>query len=53
MRDTQREAQTQAEQEAGSLWEPDVGLNPRNLGSLPETWEDTQSLSHPGVPEIT
>ena len=32
MRDTQRErkAETQAEGEAGSMQEPDVGLNPRS-----------------------
>ena len=36
MRHTQREAETQAEGEAGSLWgEPDVGLDPRTPGSCP------------------
>ena len=42
MRDTQREAETQAEGEAGSLGEPDAGLNPGTPGSR-------QPLSHPGV----
>ena len=36
MRDTQREAETQAEGEAGSMQEPDVGFNSGNLGSCPE-----------------
>ena len=29
MRDTEREAETQAEGEAGAMQEPDVGLDPR------------------------
>ena len=33
IRDTQREAETQAEGEAGSLQEPDGGLDPRTPGS--------------------
>ena len=48
-RDTQREAETQAEGEAGSLrilmWDSIPG--PR---SHPELNGDTQPLSHPGVP---
>ena len=32
--------------------EPDVGLNPRTLGSWPEPKVDTQPLSHPGAPRI-
>ena len=36
MRDTQREAETQAEGEAGSMQESDVGLDPRTRGSRPE-----------------
>ena len=40
MRDTQRKAETQAEGEAGSLWEPDVGLNPKTPGSRPELKAD-------------
>ena len=31
--------------------EPDVGLDPRTLGSHPELKADAQPLSHPGVPE--
>ena len=30
--------------------EPDVGLNPRMLGSWPEPKGDAHPLSHPGVP---
>ena len=50
MRDPEREAETQAEGEAGSLQEPDAGLDPRTLGSRPESKADAQPLSHPGVP---
>ena len=46
----EREAETQAEGEAGSCREPDVGLDPRTLGSYPEPKADAQPLSHPGVP---
>ena len=49
MKDTQREAETQAEGEAGSLWGPDVGLDPQTPGSRPEPNADAQLLSHPGV----
>ena len=49
MRDSQKEAATQAEGEAGSLWGADVGLNPRTPGSRPEPKADAQPLSHPGV----
>ena len=35
MRDTEREAETQAEGEAGSMQEPDVGLDPGAPGSHP------------------
>ena len=51
MRDTVREAETQAEREAGSP-EPDAGLNPRTQGSHPGPKADTQPLSHPGAPEM-
>ena len=50
MRDTQREAKTQAEREAGSMQEADLGLDPRTPGSHPELKTDVQLLSHPGVP---
>ena len=33
MRDPEREAETQAEGEAGSLWELDAGLDPRTVRS--------------------
>ena len=47
MRDTQREADTQAEGEAGSRQGPDMGLDPRTPGSQPEP---KAQLSHPGAP---
>ena len=52
MKDTERqgEAETQAEGEAGSIGQPDVGLDPETPGSRPEPKGDTQPLSHPGVP---
>ena len=52
MRDTEREAETQAEGEAGSCGEPNVGLNPRTPGSRPEPKANSQPLSHPGIPEV-
>ena len=53
MRDTEREreAETQAEGEACSMQEPDVGLDPRTPGSRPGPKADTQLLSHPGIRE--
>ena len=52
MRDTQREAKTQAQGETDSLQKPDVGLNPQTLASQPEPKVDAQPLSHPGTPSI-
>ena len=49
MRDTEREAETQAEGEAGR--EPDEGLDPRTPGSCPEPKANAQPLSHPGAPK--
>ena len=49
---TQREAETQAEGEAGSSREPDVGLDPRIPGSCPELKIDTQLLSHAGFLQV-
>ena len=49
MRDTQKEAETQAEGKVGSLQDPDVGLDPRTVGSWPEPKADTWPLSHPGI----
>lgn len=47
------EAETQAEGgKAGPCKEPNVGLDPGNLGSGPEPKADTQLLSHPGVPSF-
>ena len=47
MRDTQREAETQAEGEARK---PDAGLDPRTPGSGPESKADTHPLSHQAFP---
>ena len=35
------------------MQEPDAGLDPRILGSLPEPKADAQPLSHPGISENT
>ena len=48
MRDTQREAEIQAEREAGFLQE--AGFNPGTLRSCPEPKADAQPMSHPGIP---
>ena len=51
MRDTQREAETQAEGEVGSLRrEPDAGFDPRTPRSCPEPKADAQPLSHSDIP---
>ena len=51
MRDTEREAATQAEGGAGSMHrESDMGFNPRTPGSRPEPKADAEPLSHSGVP---
>ena len=34
-----RDTETQAEGEAGSLWEPSVGLDPQTPGSRPRPWD--------------
>ena len=52
MRNTQREAETQAEGEVGFLWVPNVGLDPRTPGSCREPKTDVLPLSHPGAPEM-
>ena len=54
MRDIEREreAETQAEREAGSMHrEPDVGFDPRSPGSHPGPKADAKPLHHPGIPE--
>ena len=59
MRDTYTERERERERERqrhrqrkkqAPCREPDVGLNPRTLGSHPGPKADTQPLSHPGVP---
>ena len=51
MKDTQREVETQAEEEAGSMQEaPDAGLDSGTPESRPELKTDAQLLSHPGIP---
>ena len=47
------EAETQAEGEAGSMEEPDVGLDPRTPGSRPRLKAGAKPLSHPGIPCMT
>ena len=50
---TQREAETQAEGEAGSMHrEPDVGFDPGSPGSRPRPKAGTKPLRHPGIPFI-
>ena len=53
MRDTEREAETQAEGEAGSMQKPDMGLNPGSLGSGPGLKAALNPLSHPEFPSHT
>ena len=50
MRHTEREAETQAEGEAGSPQGAQCGTRFRIPGSCPEPKADAQPLSHPGVP---
>ena len=50
MRDTERERQTQAEEESCSMQEPDVGPDPRIPGSHPDPKADAQPLTHPDIP---
>ena len=51
MRDMEREAETQAEGEAGSMQGADAGLDPRTPGSRPEPKAGAQPLSPPGAPD--
>ena len=49
----EREAETQAEGEAGSMhWKPDVGFDPRSPGSRPGPKAGTKPLRHPGIPPM-
>ena len=51
MRGTQRRRQKHRQREKEAPFkEPDVGLDPRTLGSHPGTKADAQPLSYPGVP---
>ena len=48
-----REAETQAEGEAGSMHqEPDAGLDPGSPGSHPGPKAGAKPLSHPGIPQF-
>ena len=50
-REREREKQRHRQREKQApCKEPDVGLDPRTSGSLPEPKADAQLLSHPGVP---
>ena len=53
MRDTEREAETQAEGEAGSLQGANVGLDAGTPGSCPEPKAGAKPLSHPEIPQIS
>ena len=49
----EREAETQAEGEAGSMHrEPDVGFDPGSPGSRPGPKAGAKPLRHPGIPGI-
>ena len=50
MRDTEREAEIQAEGEASSLQVVRCGTQSQIPGLRPEPKADVQPLSHPGVP---
>ena len=50
-KEREREAETQAEREAGSMHrEPDVGLHPGSPGSRPGPKAGAKPLRHPGIP---
>ena len=50
MRDTEREAETPAEGEAGSMQGAQCGTRSQDLGSRPERKAGAKPLSHPGIP---
>ena len=53
MRDAEREGQRHRPREKQApCGKPDVGLDPRTLGSHPEPKVDAQPLSHPGIPKL-
>ena len=49
MRDTERQRHRQGEKQA-PCEKPNVGLDPRTLGSRLEPKADAQPLNHPGAP---
>ncbi|CAD7686021.1 unnamed protein product [Nyctereutes procyonoides] len=52
-RERGREAETQAEGEAGSMHrEPDVGFDPGSPGSRPGPKAGAKPLRHPGIPNF-
>ena len=51
MRHREREAETQAEGESGSMHrEPNVGFDPGSAGSCPGPKAGAKLLRHPGIP---
>ena len=49
----EREAETQAEGEAGSMYrEPDMGFEPRSPGSCPGLKAGAKPPRHPGIPDF-
>ena len=52
MRDTEGEAETQAERKAGSLWGARWGTQSQDPGVTPWAEGKPQPLSHLGVPKI-
>ena len=50
MIDIEREAETQEEGEAGSMQEPDVGLDPGTPGPCPGAKAGAKPPRHPGIP---
>ena len=51
MRDRERETDTKAEGEAGSIQGAQCGMDPRTPGSQPEPKAAAQPLSHAGSPQ--
>ena len=53
-REREREAETQEEREKQApCQEPNVGLDPRTLGSHPGPKAGAKLLSHPGIPALS
>ena len=48
----ERQRHRQREEKQASCREPDVGLDPGNLGSVSEPKADAKPLSHPGFPRM-